>query len=94
MDLRLRRVLLALLPAGVVMGLIYSAIWGDNGLVRRLRMQEEVGRVERSLAHVRSENALLEREVGQLRGDETTVRRAIAEELLLVPAGSTVYRFE
>jgi cell division protein FtsB len=93
MDTLARRILLTLLPAGVVIALIHSTIMGDNGLLRRHHMQEDLARVQRKLATVQADNARLEREVEQLRGDEATVRRAAAEELLLVPANSVVYRF-
>lgn len=94
MDILARRLLLTLLPAVVVVALIHATIMGDNGLVRRHRMQVDLERAERKLTAVESENARLEREVRQLRTDETTLRRAVAEELLLVPEGSVVYRFE
>jgi cell division protein FtsB len=94
MDLRLQRLLLTVVPAFLVVGLVYAAIAGDDGLLRRHRMQVDLERVQRRLESMEAENARLAREVGQLRDDEATVRRAIAEELLLVPQGSTVYRFE
>jgi cell division protein FtsB len=94
MDLRLQRLLLTVVPAFLVVGLVYAAIAGDDGLYRRHRMQVDLERVQRRLVAVEAENARLAREVGQLRGDEATVRGAIAEELLLVPEGSTVYRFQ
>lgn len=94
MDLLARRLLLTLLPAGLVLGLIHATIMGDNGLLRRQGMRADLERAHRKLASVQAENARVEREVRQLRVDETTVRRAAAEELLLVPAGSVVYRFE
>lgn len=94
MDLLARRLLLTLLPAGVVVALIHATIMGDSGLVRRHRMQADLERAHRKLAAVESDNARIEREVRQLRTDETTVRRAAAEELLLVPPGSVVYRFD
>ncbi|MDP2309305.1 MAG: septum formation initiator family protein [Pseudomonadota bacterium] len=93
MDLLARRLLLTLIPAGVVLALIHTTILGDSGLVRRHRMQIDLERAHRNLDRVHGENARIEREVRQLRSDETTVRRAAAEELLLVPPGSVVYRF-
>lgn len=94
MDLLARRILLTLVPAGVVVALIHATILGDNGLVRRHRMQVDLERAQRKLAVVQEENARLEREVRQLQTDETTIRRAIGEELRLVPDGSVLYRFE
>lgn len=94
MDLLARRLLFTLIPAGAVMFLIHATIMGDGGLLRRHRMLADLDRAHRNLASVQGANAHLEREVRQLRSDETTVRRAAAEELLLVPPGSVVYRFD
>jgi cell division protein FtsB len=57
-------------------------------------MQEDLARAQRKLVAVQAENARLEREVRQLGNDEATVRRAVAEELLLVPHDSVIYRFD
>lgn len=94
MDLLARRILMTLVPAVGVVMLIHFSILGDNGLFRRHGMQRDLERVQRKLAAIQEENARLEREVRQLRSDETTVRRAAADELLLVPEGSVFYRFE
>jgi cell division protein FtsB len=94
MELLARRLLLTLLPAAVVVGLVHATIMGESGLLRRHRMQADLERVQRKLATTQAENARLIREVRQLQNDEDTVRRAAAEELLLVPPGSIVYRFE
>ena len=66
----------------------------SSDLMRRHRMEVDLERAQRKLTSIQEENAHLEREVRQLRGDEATLRRATAEELLLVPPGSVVYRFE
>lgn len=94
MDLLARRLLLTLAPAIIVVALVYATVLGDNGLLRRHRMQVDLERAQRKLAAIQEDNVRLEREVRQLRADESTLRRAAAEELLLVPPGSVVYRFE
>lgn len=80
-------------PSIVVLGIMYLAVFGDDGMFRRIRMHAELEKVERRLASMQEENLLLEREVDQLRNDPVTQKRAAAEELLLVPPGSTVHRF-
>ena len=94
MDLLARRLLLTLAPAIIVVALVYATVLGDNGLLRRHRMQVDLERAQRKLAAIQEDNVRLEREVRQLRADESTLRRAAAEELLLVPPGRVVYRFE
>ncbi len=94
MDLLAKRLLLTLVPAALVLGLVHATIMGNNGLVRRHHMQQDLERAHRKLTAIEAENILLDREVSQLRSDEDTLRRAVAEELLLVPPGSVVYRFD
>lgn len=87
------RVVFNIIPVTLVVGIIYLAIFGETGLIRRMELRADLERTERKLDLTRQENLRLQREVLQLRDSETTLRRAAAEELLLVPPGSTVYRF-
>lgn len=93
MDMLQRRLLWNVLPASVVLAILYLAVWGENGLIKEQELARDLAKAERRLEAVRRENASLEREVSRLRDDPATQRRAAAEELLLVPAHSTVYRF-
>ncbi len=93
MDMLQRRLLWNVLPTVVVMAILYLAVWGDNGLVKQRELAADLAKTERRLESVRRENASLEREVARLRDDSASQRRAAAEELLLVPAHSTVFRF-
>ena len=81
-------------PAVLVVVLLYLAVFGQSGLVRRHRLMVDLENVERRLKENESENARLLREIRQLKEDAPTMERAAAEELLLVPPGSTIYRFE
>jgi cell division protein FtsB len=94
MDLLARRLVWTVLPALLVIWVIYLAIWGEDGLWARHRIEVELTRTERRLSDLDAENARLAREVTALQGDATTLQRAATEELLLVPPGSTVYRFD
>ncbi len=71
----------------------WVAIAGDGGLLHVQRVKTELARVQRQVILQEQENGRLKAEVERLRYDEPTVRRAIGEELQLVEAGSTVYRF-
>lgn len=93
MDLLARRLVWNILPALMVLGMIYLAVWGEDGLWARHRVDAELARTERRLAELDAENARLDREIRALQADPVAVRRAVTEELLLVPPGSTVYRF-
>lgn len=93
MDLLQHRLLWNVLPTVVVGVILYLAVWGENGLIKQRELTTELTKTERRLEGVRAENATLEREVARLRDDAGTQTRAAAEELLLVPEHSTVYRF-
>lgn len=94
MDRLLARIFLNLIPAAVVVVSIYLAVAGEQGLFARHRIERDLERSSRQLAQVEAENTRLRREIDQLRNDPATRDRAATEELLLVPPGSTVYRFE
>lgn len=93
MDKLIRRLLLNVLPAAMVVSMIYLAVFGSNGLAARHRLQLELDREARRMEQVTAENARLRREIHELHGNALTLQRAAAEELQLVPPGSTVYRF-
>ena len=93
-DLLARRLLFNVLPAVMVGGMVYFTIFGSNGLVARHRLQDELAREQRRLTELEAENATLRREIRELGGDATALQRAAAEDLQLVPSGSTVYRFK
>lgn len=94
MDKLIRRLLITVLPASLVVSMVYLAVFGSNGLVARHRLQLELDREDRRMEEVTAENASLRREIHELHGDALTLQRAAAEDLQLVPAGSTVYRFQ
>lgn len=93
MPVLARFVVLNLLPAGIVLALAWTAIFGGSGLMRAQRVDAELMAANRHRDEIDAQVAQLQREVDQLRSDEATLKRAAAEELLLVPKGSTVYRF-
>ena len=93
MDKLIRRLLITVLPASLVVSMVYLAVFGSNGLVARHRLQLELDREGRRMEEVTAENASLRREIHELHGDALTLQRAAAEDLQLVPSGSTVYRF-
>lgn len=93
MDVLVRRLLLNVLPVVVVVSMLYFAIVGSNGVMARYRMQQDLAREKRHLEEVQAQDARLRREVSALQNDPLTLERAAAEDLQLVPEGSTVYRF-
>ncbi len=93
MDLLKSRLIWNVLPTVAVVVILYLAVWGENGVIKHRELLRDANRSEHRLALVRGANTVLEHEILRLRSDGEAQRRAAAEELLLVPAHSTVYRF-
>lgn len=94
MPVLARFIALFVLPALVILGLGYSTIFGGTGWLHRQRVDAELVAADHHRDEVDAEVAGLQHEVDQLRNDRTTLERAAAEDLLLVPKSSTVYRFD
>ena len=79
----------------VLMGsVVLMAIFGDHGLVRRHELRTQIGETEIRLAEIERENAALRRQIRSMDKDRIGVQRLAAQELLVAPPGSTIYRFE
>jgi cell division protein FtsB len=89
-----RKLLLAALPAMVILGIVASTIWGDNGLVMRLKLQQELQRAHDDLAGIQLENQQLRRDLELLDRDPRAVERLAAEELAWGAPDAVIYRFE
>lgn len=87
------RILLAVLPAFVIGAVVLSAIWGENGLVRRMELTEELREANAELEAVDLENQRMQRELRLLDEDRVTAERAVASELERGVPGTTIYRF-
>ena len=79
----------------VLMGsVVLMAIFGDHGLVRRHELRAQISETEIRLAEIERENAALRRQIRSMDKDRIGVQRLAAQELLVAPPGSTIYRFE
>lgn len=88
------RILLAVLPALVIGAVVVAAIWGDNGLLRRDELAEELSTANQELSEIQRENQRLLRELHLLEEDPVAAERAVAEELGWSTEGTTLYRFD
>lgn len=89
-----RRLLWNLLPLAVVLFAVSTTLMGDEGLLRRHTVKQQLYARQDQVARLEAENAALAAEVRHLRRDRRVLTRAVAEELLLAEPGTTVYRFE
>lgn len=93
MDRIVSRLLWTVAPTVLVGVILYLAVCGENGYLKQRELETRLRKDELHLAVVKASNASLAREVVRLRTDKETQVRAAAEDLLLVPPHSTVYRF-
>lgn len=89
-----RRLLLSAVPFTVMGAVVLMTVFGDHGLVRRHELRQEKRAVDARIEELRDQNVELQREINILERDPIGTRRLAAEELLMAPEGSTIYRFE
>ncbi len=90
----LRRLLLSAVPFTVMGAVVLMTVFGDHGLVRRHELRQEKRAVDARIEELRDQNVELQRQINILERDPIGTRRLAAEELLMAPEGSTIYRFE
>lgn len=93
-SLLARRLLLTIVPFTLMGAVVLMAIFGDHGLVRRHELRLKRAEVERRIVELEAQNTELRRQIQLLDRDPVGLQRLAAEELLLAPPGSTLYRFE
>lgn len=89
-----RRLVMTIVPFVLMGSVVLMAIFGDHGLVRRHELRLQIGETEIRLAEIERENAALRRQIRSMDKDRIGVQRLAAQELLVAPPGSTIYRFE
>ena len=72
---------------------VLMTVFGDHGLVRRHELRQEKRAVDARVDELRSQSVELRRRIEILAKHPAGVRRLAAEELLVAPPGSTIYRF-
>lgn len=89
-----RWLLLNGIPVLLMGGVVSLAVFGDHGLIRRHHLLAQQGEVETRIAELSAENAALRRQLRVLDSSRRGVTRLAAEELLMAPEGSIIYRFD
>ena len=89
-----RRLIWNLIPASVLVGALWIALAGENGLLERSSLQQRLLATEARVSHVEDGNRELEAEIRALKTAPQVRRRVAAETLLRAEEGSTIYRFE
>ena len=90
---RFARVLLALMPAMIILSIALEAVVGTDGLMRRHVRERQLTSLETTSAMISAENLRLRREIRLLQESPDAVRREAFEELYMAPEGSVIYVF-
>jgi cell division protein FtsB len=90
---RFARVVLALLPAMIILSIAFQAVVGSDGLMRRHVRERQLASVQTATTTISSENLRLRREIRLLQESPDAVRREAFEVLYMAPAGSVIYVF-
>ncbi len=90
----LSRLLVAFVPAILLLLVATAAVWGETGIVARHHLVDRLASETEALARIDRENARLQRELTLLGTDPLLVERAAAEEIGWAREGATLYRFE
>lgn len=86
--------LLTLVPAGLIIGLMWVALRGDGGVVRNAELQDEAHRAHAEWTSLERENTVLHFQLQQLGKDPIHLERMAAEQLHYARPGATLYTFE
>ncbi len=82
------------LPAGVLVVLTASAMWGRDGMEARDQLRDRVATAQAELARIDRDNQRLLRELRVLDRSPEARERMVADELQLARPGTLVIRFD
>ena len=89
-----RRLVWNVLPVVLVIGALWMALAGEDGLLRRHELKYQLASIKMRTERVRAENENLRRNIRALQSEQAAVQRASASTLLTAQPGSTIYRLE
>lgn len=89
-----RKLLMSIVPFTLMGAVVLMAIFGDHGLVRRHELRQKTVEVQARIDQLELENSELDRQIQLIEHHPIGLQRLAAEELLMAPPGSTIYRFE
>lgn len=90
----MRRLLLNILPLFFVVGAISYTLMGEEGLLNRSALKQQLFATKDRVEVLQTDNDQLRSQIRSLREDPDAVKRLAAERLFLAEEGSTIYRFD
>jgi cell division protein FtsB len=89
----LQRFVLALLPASVILSVVFSTIWGKNGFITRHKLRQELAQANAQLADIDRSNQRYLRKLKLMEKDPLNLERMVAEELARGRTDTVIYQF-
>jgi cell division protein FtsB len=82
-----------LIPAGVILFILYFTIFGERGLLRIYHLNQEKENVQKRAAALQLENDQLKREIEALKSDRRYVESIARKDFGLVRKNEIIYQF-
>lgn len=82
-----------LIPAGVIIFILFFTVFGDRGLLRIYHLSKEKKEIQGNLETLKSENEKLKREIEALRTDRRYLESIARRDFGLVRQNEVIYQF-
>lgn len=82
-----------LIPAGVIIFILFFTVFGDRGLLRIYHLNKEKKEIQSNLEALKNENEKLKREIEALRTDRRYLESIARRDFGLVRQNEVIYQF-
>jgi cell division protein FtsB len=91
---KIRKKPLLLLILAFILILGFFVLFGERGILHRLRLQKELERIKETNTHMAEENQKLKEEVRRLQNEKEYIEAIARKELGMVKEGEIIYQFD
>ncbi|ACM21270.1 septum formation initiator family protein [Geotalea daltonii FRC-32] len=82
-----------LIPAGIIVFILFFTIFGDRGLLRIYHLNKDNKEIREHLQSLKTENEKLKREIEALRSDRRYLESIARRDFGLVRQNEVIYQF-
>jgi cell division protein FtsB len=80
-------------PAGMILFILYFTVFGERGLLRIYRLNQEKQEIEKKAREMKDENDRLKREIEALKTDRRYLENIARKDFGLVRKNEIIYQF-
>ena len=80
-------------PAGIILFILYFTVFGERGLFRIYRLNQEKQEIEKKAREMKDENDRLKREIEALKTDRRYLENIARKDFGLVRKNEIIYQF-